>query len=393
MGSARRPRRITTACQIAVCALAACTGERSYPAPVLGICESIQKLTLDGPVFVIAPAEDSPSHLVSVTAAVRTPNGRIIVLDSAQATIRVFDDAGHYIGSAGRRGFGPGELQMPRLLQSLGDSVVIHDPLTHKLMVVGDDGRIARELTLETAELIATWLPEGVLPSGAIVARRPIRTVSQEPKKSWTVDADVAILDPDGSVKAMVGRFPDARWYSQPFRGTVARGPQFFTWRLHVAVGADKFFVGVGNALHVNVFDLAGRPIGSIAGSYQPRLVDDRVKALFRSWIGNAPAGTPPAPPEVFARERFADTIPAFGRILPSQDGSFWLVDYGRYGVTATKAVVFEPAGTCMREVELPQGFLPTDVGADYAIGVGHDSLDVQRVELYRLSLRHTDKP
>jgi hypothetical protein len=74
-----------------------------------------------------AAAGDGPDVFGDVWDIELDAVGNVYVADEHASQVQVFDSLGTYIRSIGRRGAGPGELQTPRSLGWLGDTLVILD--------------------------------------------------------------------------------------------------------------------------------------------------------------------------------------------------------------------------------------------------------------------------
>lgn len=90
-------------------------------------------------------------------------------------------------------------------------------------------------------------------------------------------------------------------------------------------------------------------------------------------------------------------SYPAYARLLLSRTGDLWVRDFQTYdgiqwgntiiaGPAASAWSIYDKDGKWIAECTLPPRFAPTEIGADYLIGVSRDEDDVERVTL--LSLR-----
>jgi hypothetical protein len=71
---------------------------------------------------------------------------RIYVLDSREAHIKVFHKTGDYLKTMGRKGQGPGEMQMPIYVQITSkDEVMVHDTMAQRLSFFSLDGKYLRQ--------------------------------------------------------------------------------------------------------------------------------------------------------------------------------------------------------------------------------------------------------
>lgn len=77
------------------------------------------------------------------------PHGRIWVVDTQLPRIRVYDAAGQYVRSVGRRGLGPGEFGVPYSVGVTHDLVVVRDLQTQRYQVFDTAGVYRRTLEID----------------------------------------------------------------------------------------------------------------------------------------------------------------------------------------------------------------------------------------------------
>jgi hypothetical protein len=103
------------------------------------------------PVLSIGQVDGEPAYLFSqILDAVRFDDGRIAIADgygeSGTGEIRFFDAQGVYLGQTGRSGRGPGEFQVPLMVERLaGDSIGVWDRMLQRVSVLTPTGGIVRD--------------------------------------------------------------------------------------------------------------------------------------------------------------------------------------------------------------------------------------------------------
>jgi hypothetical protein len=176
------------------------------------------------------------------------------------------------------------------------------------------------------------------------------------------------VFDPSGTLIRRVGR-----------RG---QGPGDFADALFLFLGTgDSLVVADAANLRWSVWDrdLAGSRIALFADSPYPRPGWLRRGAL----ITEATLADPPVwIAEVIDTLRASD--PAYTRLIAARRddlGVLWVRDPSDSTTWTTYGGPRSPIGTVL----LPSGFRPTQIGADFVVGVTRDSLDVERVEIRTL--------
>lgn len=131
-----RPSTLWLGAAISVAGSRAATAQ----APTLWIVAST-------PVTSIGVAQGDPDQeLAGVTGARRLSDGRVVVANGKPLELRVYNGAGKLLSRIGRRGDGPGEFRgRLDLLTAGGDSLLVYDQGSTRLMLFSADGKLARE--------------------------------------------------------------------------------------------------------------------------------------------------------------------------------------------------------------------------------------------------------
>lgn len=131
-------------------------------------------------------------------------DGNILILDSGNYQIKKFDTAGHYLGSFGKKGNGPGEfLGATRLDVCPGGDILINDLAIRALNIFDSGGHFIKRLNVEglsPAQILA-------LRSGEIAVFH-VRTSPSE--KQGQTPSLISVLDKDGTI---LRKFAAARKY------------------------------------------------------------------------------------------------------------------------------------------------------------------------------------
>jgi hypothetical protein len=86
------------------------------------------------------------------------------------------------------------------------------------------------------------------------------------------------------------------------------------------------------------------------------------------------------------AQTEFPPRIPAHAdRMIADATGHLWLLEYRIGEAEPYRWSVFAGDGRWLGVIETPPRFTISEIGTDYVLGVWQDTLDVQRVRMYRL--------
>jgi hypothetical protein len=82
---------------------------------------------------------------------------------------------------------------------------------------------------------------------------------------------------------------------------------------------------------------------------------------------------------------QFPTYLPTYDGILPTTDGGAWARIFTFPTDSAPRWDVFDASGVFHGSIRTPPHFRPFEVGPDYLLGVGRDSVDVERVQVFTL--------
>lgn len=344
-----------------------------------------------------------PAELTTVTTAVRTASGYIVIGNAGTQEIRVFDERGTFVRSIGRSGLGPGEFAALEEISVIGDTVY-----------AADGGLSASVFTLAGAHVrdvsagsVRPWIPSnsyGALASGAFVGTaNPLRNstrlrTSPDPAGHFTDTSAVYVIGPKPwevrVITAMRGfemfRGPDQAMGSMvPF--SAVPYVALFDWRICLA--------------HSRTYEVRclrdNGQLDLVVRRDVPQLpIADSVKAAYVASLHAPQPGPERAPSRLIidqtaARMEYARAYPVFSLMAGARStGEVWIGDFrprdrlrgSGVGPTEQRTWnVFGPDGSWRSTVALPARFQLTDAGIDYVLGVLRDNDDVETVVMYRL--------
>lgn len=338
---------------------------------------------------------EDPYLFADVQGAGQLADGRIYVLDWApHFELRWFDPRGRFLEAWGGRGQGPEEFFLPprQVVPYRGDSVAVlvdvrlsvfdadggfgrHVPLRDDFPPTTDRGRrgqccIARA-SLEDGSWIVEYPEEHALEGDG--SRGEVRLVR---------------ISPEGELIQELGVFPGGRWYeaspertARMFRGVHSGGAA-------VAVAGERILVGDPLESRIEILDPEGQRRRSIRIQRERPELDDEARRAYEAGLRAEADGH--AASEAIVRDQVGslpERLPAFDRILMDPDDRLWLISETVAFASAfiERALVLEPDGAVLGEVELPPDVRVVQVGRDQVIGIAEGEMDVPRVVLHRI--------
>ena len=335
--------------------------------------------------------------LDGVVGASRFQDGRILVCNGGDRTLRYYEGDGAYLGQSAGEGGGPGELRiLRRCLTRVLETWAYQTPF-QPIVVFDDGGVFDRTVSMPRPDgRVANLLD--VYPDGSLLLRQdaPPREL---PMGESTLQGVLLRVAPGGSPVTTLGRFPvDRRVRGErlPFR-------QAFTPTLvALAWGGGTLVSWPEGALDIAVLDEDGAVMQRIRRASTRVPVTRAHRSAYRTRIleGPMPSGDVPFGSEDVRRAivdmmTYPETLPTHYRILVDVAEHLWvergdaprdpLPQLAEPHPAATPWDVFTPEGEWLGPVLLPARFDPLEVGADYILGVHADEIGIERVRMYAL--------
>lgn len=365
------------------------------------------------PEASIGELEGPDEYLFGTVGSIAVNDDRTVyILDTQAQEIRVFDSAGAYVETLGRRGEGPGELSHAEAIALLPDGrLVVRDPGNSRVQVYGPG---PGETTAWGYRATTHYTDEPMYTDARGRTLLVTHDQSREDRLSQLV-----FLGPDGTPLDTVPR--PSTDYEQPTlraeyvtdnsssstSSPVPFSPTF-AWALHPS---GHFLTGLATEYRIEL----GRDDGvlRIERDYDPVPVSEDERGFVREMITRQMRNTQPdwdwnGPP-------IPEYKPPFLWLQPGRDGRIWVLALPRLqfmdpegdeqdpsGAPAgpmmmpvwTSYDVFEEGGTFLGTVHVPEDFsaIPTPVfDGDRVWAVSRDELGVQRVVRYRILVEGGD--
>ncbi len=351
------------------------------------------------PVLVVGDDPDAPGayQFLYVGDVSRRPDGTLVVVDGGSREVRLFDPSGSLVRVAAGQGEGPGDFGYPRFVRNEpGEGFAVLDRTMDRVAFDADGNFVGR-----TRFDRAAW-------------NRVLEPLGRG-------EGFEAL--PDGS-----GLFPvygEDFWGPGPPPAGPPHRPEITVLRVRPSGAADTL-ARIGGILQQFV-DVGGGRASSVIPPFAPsgrsfvgrdggvvvydgalpevhRLDANGTHRILR-WTPD-PEPVTPAEVEAFLNQQrnaswTQDRLPQLERqwaamevpshkplvtlAHPALDGSTW-VRTGQYGPGPTTWRVFAADGAWLGSVELPGTFRPTEIGADYVLGVDTDpETEVETIAMFEV--------
>lgn len=300
--------------------------------------------------------------------------GRLYVLDPANAQIVAFDNNGNFRWATGRRGGGPGEFRLTNSVAvAVGGAIVVHDPAKGALLWFDSIGMLLREHAYPHSPIRA-WNPS-VFPVGeglVALVQPPFAGSDERPTDVMLMSVrDTATLLSMSTALSRTARYPSC--------GITLTLPVLFGTRVLLEGNGIEVAVVSGPEYVVDVFDATGSRT-SVRRDIEPAPVTEAeaLDTLRRRGVGGPLAPCRVQPGERLANHGYASRRQLIDAISLDHAGNLW-VRRTREG-ESPRIDVFEAdgrySGTLPAGFPFPLVFMPND-----RIGFAEtDSLDVQRL-------------
>jgi hypothetical protein len=348
-----------------------------------------------------AEAGDTLYEFNDINGAKLLADGRIVVAVMGSHVLRFFDKSGTFVGSAGRKGDGPGEFrQILGLYLMRGDTIVVSDD-HYDLEWFTPEGASIRE---GPARRAADWRSQtvGVLDDGRVIGVEfsHIETAGRVNHRMLLVLS----LDTRSGAVDSLAVVPGIR-HTAHIPGLGYDNVKFTPGAFFVALG-DSLVTANSATYEFAVRSPAGGASRVVRRRWTADLVTPELKERHRHYYVNMLGENRKPAPQALRRQRerllavdpYPDSLPAFQELLASRDGDLWVQ---RYEIESTlhqafsignQAVdvpaiwdVFDRSGRWLTTVELPARFTLLDVAGDRLLGLVQNEDEEQGIRVLRL--------
>ena len=334
-------------------------------------------------------------HAVS-GGAIRLPDSSIVVMAGGHYEVRRFGPDGTHLWSRGRRGEGPVEFEMPKLLPtcSSDNRIVIHDHHS-RITILNNDGELVEDYKLRLGDRTPYSTIE-CSPSGRMaftLYARDDEMPSKPGPHRWSMD--MAYADGEGSAATVFRSGIPGTDRQLYFRDGFPVSELPLTWGRDVALAAadDGVWIGTGDSHEIEFADWAGTTVRRIswAGSADLEVTQEdvdlersRLYKLYEQW---GVAGWRQRFDDMWAQDEPAlpARFPSHNTIMVAADGLVWVKHFRPPRLAEHHWVAFNDEGARVADMFLPVPFSVQQIGADWVLVVVTDDLGGQSVAVYGL--------
>lgn len=325
-------------------------------------------------------------ELSGVIGGVRLNDGTMVAAEEGGSRLLLFRSDGTLMRSVGRGGDGPGEF---RLLQAIGragdDTVWVYDFSLARLSRFDAGGELLDIVRLTPP--LPSALAIGNLPDASLILTSQWRTGRARNAVGLMRDTVAVLRYVAGTLTDTVGTVAGREFvqYAEPggrmvmAAAILPRRTSATVWRELVVLGDqidhELRVVGADGVLR-QLIRWSG-PDLSLTSADVAAWVTDRIKAAHPGQREGLQA--------LYANGPVPTRRPSYGQLLADATGHLWVAEYPVTGEEAIRWDVFDTDGVWLGAVRAPDRFRPLDIGSEWILGVGRDSLDAERLELRSL--------
>jgi hypothetical protein len=279
----------------------------------------------------LGKAEGEEAYLFSRINGIDVDDdGNFYVLDFASAQVRVFDDRGVFLRAIGRKGQGPGEMEMPVYVQvQPSGELAVFDLLRRNLITFSRDGKYLRQIRTQEPCIPIRLDSQGNIVGSVSLAPPPIG--GRELKKYFLTQNQPLIIAREDQDK---NRLKTDMAVAKPTLACDVSSRGNIIW-------------GKSDDYEVRILDPQGAPVLVIRKKYDPLPFSERDRKFYRDeyadWIR---AG---------GKLVFPDHFPAFMDISVDAEERIFVKTYERIeGTTDSRYFdIFGPDGKYLAKVPI----------------------------------------
>ena len=353
----------------------------------------------DEPLVTIGKLDgEDPYLFTQIWDALRTPDGRIVVVEGSTYEIRVFGPQGQHQATFGGRGDGPKEFGGPPWIALAGpDTLLVWDPGHYRLSRYDLAGGLLAQNTIRST---VDSLGIGQFPNGLVWQIVGDGTLLWTgPSRSWRMGEGATnsmrrfiLLPSDQEGVHDFGPYVNGRvHYVERTGGGFSGMYDPFAPSHTVALGPAPDRVAISNAerWEIQVFDGAGKLRQVWRGRFRRTPVTPTMRATARrAYTGMASrlGLTLRQAEKAFDAMPTRDSVPAIGVMMWDAPGNVWIGEREGEPRDIGDYQVLNKHGRWLSTVTVPEGLGQIfEIGEDYLLVEARDTYGVQYLREYRI--------
>lgn len=345
-------------------------------------------LRLDSlPSLEIGPGGGPTSEFISPISAVRRADGWIVAAGWAMTELQVFDAAGRWRRTVGRRGSGPGEFEaLGFVFQAAGGDLVTFEPGAQ---------RVQRWSSSADFQSLAVLTSPGGRPTAAVTG------VFEDHSLLLSLRApDEAAGTPVTSRQRIAlfrAQVPEGQWDSlfsylgrpairHPQNPAWSAGAPLFTPGPSLAQRGRRLAFTPGDRFEVQIWNERGELEQVIRRPAEPRAITPaEFERALQAVVESFPEDLREPLRERYRRASTSRMRPPVAGVWLTEAGRVWAATGDSALGERPRASVFDSLGHWEADIELPHGFRISQVGEDGVLGTARDADGFYRLRFYRL--------
>ncbi len=318
-------------------------------------------------LFTIGGGDAPEQEFSDITAIAVRDDGALFLLDAKECTVKAFDAKGKFLFSFGKKGQGPGELNLPTgLTVTPAGEILVEDTINRRLAYFSGAGKFLRHQALTQA----LGLGGLVMDSRGRMAGRSLAVDGG--KIGYAIQTFDQELKPVKTL-ARVELGELGRMKMDVLSGVAGI--------LLAADGRGNVFVGSSKGYVIRVFDFDGRPVRTIERDYDPVPMPKEEREKMTKMLGEMPAAGAVDPKKMF---EIPSHMPPYAYFTVNQDGRLLVQTYEKEKGPRDRVFdVFDADGRYIARVPLANGVIAWR--GDRIFGIEENENGFEVLKVFRL--------
>lgn len=342
------------------------------------------------PQLRIGSEVPGPYQFAYIADGLLLANNDIAVADLVAGEVRVFSSAGEHAATYGRQGDGPGEFRgLFTVLEHGGDSLLAWDGRLRRATIFPKSSPSAPPRVVE-GRYEGNFEVFGATENGPLLLYSPGSSFRRDlsPGRQWIITPILAMDTNEGQVDTIT-KLPDR----ERVVATDGNAPMLVPLRYAIqAATRNGFYWATPDKYEIRFFDPSGKLRRILRRPIQPRAVEPAMIAQYVETQVEEVARTRGDEAAAAARLRYesdsyGEEIPLFASAFVDREQRLW-VSESEWPSDAfpTRWSIFSPDGVWLGDLETPERVRILDALGDEVLGVWHDELDVQHVQVHKVT-------